>query len=158
MCRFSIKFKIPLKAWNTETREEINLADLDQTKLSGIEQLSVPEDWFEDYSEEEKEDNCWEKRSQGFIGGKEVIMRCQYCGGCYIAEFLTDIPLSTELTIEDIFNKPYTATLEQAITNYLEGQVSDGIGENEIGYVYYTADWMTAKLEVWMDWKNITKI
>ena len=45
-------------------------------------------------------------------------------------------------------------TLKEAVVDFLEGCIWDGIGENEIGYIMY----QNYKCDVWMDSHNFIEI
>ena len=66
-------------------------------------------------------------------------MEVKFENGYYIAEFLTELPLDSIVYVyKDRYNpKGIKKTLKEAIINFLEVQLMDGIGENPIGEVNY---------------------
>ena len=134
-----------------------NMEDLDITKVSGIENLSGQYCWIdtpEDSGLEKDKFYVCEKKSKGFTI-KEVVMEVYFKDGYYIAEFLSDLSLDSSVSWDNGSRDPLCTrhgTLKDAITSFLDGCLSDGIGENEIGVVKYNGHsydvWFGDRIEI----------
>ena len=69
--------------------------------------------------------------------------------GCdYILEILSVKPFDSMVTFHKYGGSEIvTMTLKEAVIFALEGQLSDGIGENELGYIEYDGE----EYDVWFD-------
>ena len=159
-----IKYKIPLIMYShTEVDSKGNclmrvMEDIDVSQVKGIEKLGVPDCWIFDYDKSHCYDKkkveemyAFAKKSDGF-NLREVVMDCYFKDGYYIAEFLTEKPLSTIVTYDKGYDTVNEVTLKEAIEAFLDGNLSDGIGENPVGVVSYnktTHDvWLGEKEEI----------
>ena len=146
----TLKYKIPLRMYSWDERDPIRpscclvleMPSLDITKIYGISSLSGLGCWIRDWGSEK--DHRWEERAYGF-SIKTVVMDVRFSAGYYIAEFLSDLPLETIVT-RNCLGRPETMTLKEAIKDFLDGCLMDGIGENEIGQVEYNSH----KYDVWL--------
>lgn len=116
------------------------MKDVNLSEVQGIEKLGGQYSWIDDYdyedgSEYKKKMLIHDKYTYGF-NCEDVIMTVTFDSGYYIVEFLTDLPLDMIIT-RNLGFKPETMTLKEAIRDFLDGSLSDGIGENEIGIVSY---------------------
>lgn len=90
----------------------------------------------------------YDKEMAGF-NSKDVIMEVVYNQGNYIITLVSDKPFDTIVKNNRYYsrNDPWEEiTLKEAVVRFLEGCISDGIGENEIGYITYQYE----KCEVWL--------
>lgn len=144
-----LKFKIPLLMFSeTELDSKGNCLERvmeeveDISEVKGVERLSGQYCWIYDYSsnfskpEDVEEGFAFEKKHHGF-NLREVVMDVRFEKGYYVAEFLSDLPLDSKVTVSDGCPWEKEVTLKEAITDFLEANLSDGIGENEIGKVHY---------------------
>lgn len=121
---------------------DVLLSELDSSKIRGMEDLyDCQFNWITEDGEENERD----KFCHGF-DGSEVLMTATLKDYDYILEILSDKPLNSSVT----FNKfggdeVVTMTLKEAVVWALQGQLSDGIGENELGYIEYEGE----KYDVW---------
>lgn len=133
------------------------MEDLDTKLVHGKEKLrgqgySWIFDYDTEYSSRGKEAiDGYYSRDKKFYGfnQREVMMDVTLVDGYYLVEFVTEIPLDQMVTLtrdyED-FISIREMTLKEAILEYLEGYLSDGIGENPIGRVSYNF----TEHEVWL--------
>lgn len=128
--------------------EELNISE-----IGNINNLSGQYCWIHDYYEYEHNEKIRNKMLQHdkYCDGfniDDVIMDVTFKDGYYLIEVVTNEPLSTVVT----YDKGYgiqsvkTVTLKDAIITYLNGCLSDGVGENPIGYVTYNH----TEHEVWL--------
>ena len=113
----------------------------DVENVVGINLLRVDDCWIHGYDGYSKENQdkyyAYDRKVCGF-SLKEVMEVYLDKRGYYIAEFLTEEPLTTEITFDPGgYGHICTMTLQEAIKNFLDGCLSDGIGENEVGVVKY---------------------
>lgn len=160
-----LKVKIPLLMYSeTENDPEDpdsclirKMEDLDTTLVHGKEKLrgqgySWIFDYDTHYSSRGKEViDGYYSRDKKFYGfnQREVMMDVTLVDGYYLAEFVTEIPLNQVVTLTrdyGDFTSVREMTLKEAILEYLEGCLSDGIGENPIGRVSYNF----TEHEVWL--------
>ena len=147
----NLTFKIPLLMYSdTEFNPKYkgtclirNMEDLNISEVKGIEKLSGQYCWIYDcYKWERKNDVAkflkYDKETYGF-NIDDVIMEVKFNNGYYLVEIVTNKPLSSIVTYNNGYkNGPTTRTsLKQAIISFLNGCLSDGIGENPIGSVTY---------------------
>ena len=145
-----IKFKLPLRIIKKITSEfgneykDILLSELDYSKIHGIENLDDCQFNWLTYDGVASER---EKFSHGF-DGSEVIMTATLVGCDYILEILSVKPFDSMVTFHKYGGSEIvTMTLKEAVIFALEGQLSDGIGENELGYIEYDGE----EYDVWFD-------
>lgn len=151
-----IRYKIPLLMYSDTERDPKDsnsclirkMEDLeDISQVSGIEKLGGQYCWIYDYDTycshytEEEVDKFYEdyRKSNGFCL-RDVLMSVTFKDGYYLAEFLTELPLDKEVVLihgHGKWRREYRMTLKKAIKDFLDGHLSDGIGENPIGYVSY---------------------
>lgn len=152
---FLRKYKIPLDVYSNNPISEksykyedscyiTNIGELD-LKQSDIDDLGGQYDWIDDddsgYSE-------YFRTVYGF-NNKDVLMEVVYEKGYYIVTLVSDKPFDTIVR-----NNRYRSsngswdeiTLEEAIVRFINGCLSDGIGENPIGDVFYQGE----ICEVWL--------
>lgn len=146
----TLKFKVPLRiTMVTSTAfgdgyKDVLLSELDSSKIKGVETLYNCEyNWITD-DEPENEREKWIKNYHGY-DSSEVLMTATLIGYDYILEVVTTIPLETIVTREKGTEWERKTTLKEAIIDHIKGQLSDGIGENEIGYITYEGE----KYDVW---------
>lgn len=120
-----------------------NMEDIDVSQVHGIEKLGGQCSWISNYTEyysnpiEVEKMFARDKKYHGF-NYKEVVMDVVFNdGGYYVAEFLSILPLDTMVTRDNYYDRSEAITLKEAIKDFLDGQLSDGVGENEIGIVSY---------------------
>lgn len=145
-----IKFKIPLRI-TMETSSgfgdgyrDVLLSELNPSEIRGMENLyDCQFNWLtlEDGVADECDKNC-----MGF-DGSEVTMSVTLKGYDYYLEIFSKKPFDTEVTFHK-YGGPeiVTMTLKEAVIFALEGQLSDGIGENELGYIEYDGK----EYDVWL--------
>lgn len=128
---------------------EVLLSQLDPTKIIGMDRLYDCEfNWITADGEADKVD----KYCHGF-DGSEVIMTATLKDYEYILEVLSDKPFDSQVTFHR-FGGPeiVTMTLKEAVIWALHGQLSDGIGENELGYIEYEGEgydvWLGDLIEI----------
>ena len=145
-----IKFKVPLRITMKESLafgdgyKDVLLSELDSSKIRGVEDLyDCQFNWITDNNDDKEDEYC--KFAHGF-DSSEVIMTATLKDYDYILEILSDKPLNSSVTFNK-FGGPeiVTMTLKEAVVWALQGQLSDGIGENEIGYIEYEGE----KYDVW---------
>lgn len=156
-----LMYKIPLFMYSNSEHDPRskstclirNMEDIDISQVHGIERLGGQYSWIFNYTEyysnpiEAEKMFAHDKKCYGF-NYKEVIMDVIFNdSGYYIAEFLSIFPLDTMVT-----RGSDNVTLKEAIKDFLDGQLSDGVGENEIGvvsYNYTTYDvWLGDAIEI----------
>lgn len=143
-----VRYKIPLLMYSCTENDPTypnrclvrNMEDVDVSEVKGVEELSGQYCWIYNYDEAE---NCGrlyenEKKTYGF-NLREVVMKVVFIAGYYLAEFTTELSLDTIVTRDLGYKNPETMTLKEAIKAFLDGCISDGIGENEIGKVTYNS-------------------
>ena len=143
-----IKFKIPLRI-TMETSsgfgdgyKDVLLSELNPSEIRGMDNLyDCQFNWLtEDGVADEYDKDC-----MGF-DGSEVIMTATLRGYDYFIEVLSDKPFNTPVTFHEFEgDEIVTMTLKEAVILELEGQLSDGIGENELGYIEYQGE----EYDVW---------
>lgn len=146
-----IKFQIELLMYSdTEIDPNCNhqclirkMSDVDISQVSGINTLSGQYCWIYDYDNnysDKKDIELGYKHDKEWHGFnlKEVIMYTTFKDGHYIAEFATEMPLESIVTLKRYKDSDgVKMTLKDAIKEFLDGNLSDGIGENPIGTVGY---------------------
>jgi hypothetical protein len=155
---FLKKYKIPLEIISMNPISEnshrpheyscyrTNLGELD-LKQSDIDDLGGQYDWIDAWMDDE-----YHKQMSGF-NNKDVLMEVIYNKGYYIVTLVSDKPFDTIVKNNRYCdsNRPWEeVTLEEAVVRYIKGCLSDGIGENPIGYIEYQGEvcdvWMIEKL------------
>ena len=144
-----IKFKVPLRITMKASLalgdgyRDVLLSELISSKIHGMEDLyDCQFNWI---TEDGEASDC-DKYCHGF-DGSEVIMTATLKDYEYILEVLSDKPFNTLVTFHKFGgSQVVTMTLKEAVKWALEGQLSDGIGENEIGYIEYEGE----KYDVWL--------
>lgn len=122
---------------------DVNMDELDFNSISDydIGNFDGQYDWIEAWM-----DTDYDKEMAGF-NSKDALMEVVYDKGNYMVTLVSEKPFSTI-----VVNHPYYSTdvrkitLKEAIVNFLEGCISDGIGENPIGHVMYQSE----LCEVWL--------
>lgn len=145
-----LKFRIPLVVMlprpiikNSYPIYDVNMDELDFNSISpiDIDRLDGQYDWIEAWM-----DTDYDKEMAGF-NSKDALMEVVYDKGNYMVTLVSEKPFSTI-----VVNHPYYSTdvrkitLKEAIVNFLEGCLSDGIGENPIGHAMYQSE----LCEVWL--------
>lgn len=156
---YTLRYKIPLEVMLNNPIEkngykvyEVNMSDLkfNDINLDEIKNLGGQYDWINaclggDYY----------KKMLGF-NNEDVAMEVIYDKGCYIITLVSERPFDTIIK-----NNRYCSsdgpweeiTLKEAIENFFEGCIYDGIGENPIGYIH----WDFEELEIWLG-RNLTEL
>ena len=117
-----------------------NLGELD-LKQSDIDSLGGQFDWIDAWM-----NDAFHRNMRGF-NNKDVLMEVVYEKGYYIITLVSDKPFDTIVKTNQYWKE---VTLEEAVVRYIKGCLSDGIGENPIGYIEYKDEvcdvWMVEKL------------
>lgn len=154
-----LKFRLPLNVYlpylvekNGYSTFTVHMDELDFHSISpkDIEGLDGDYDWIEAWCNRE-----FDKVYHGF-DNKDVKMEVVYDKGNYIITLVSENPFDTIVTAHQGFRgeTEKKMTLKEAVVDFLEGCIWDGIGENEIGEVVYQGN----KCEVWMDAHNFEEI
>lgn len=154
-----LKFKLPLKIYpsvpikkNGYLANSVLMEDIDFNSISNkdIEDLDGQYDWIEAWCDRE-----FDKKYYGF-DNKDVQMEVVYDKGNYIITLISEKSFNTIVKIHQGFSGEIEKelTLKEAIVDFLEGCIWDGIGENEIGYITYQG----YKCDVWMAHENFIEI
>ena len=142
------KFKIPLEVYSDNpisknshrpheySMYETNLGELD-LKQSDIDELGGQYDWIDAWMDDE-----YHRKMSGF-NNKDVLMEVIYDKGYYNVTLVSDKPFDTIVR-----NNRYCSssgpwdevTLEEAVIRFINGCLSDGIGENPISYIRYQGE------------------
>lgn len=153
-----LKFKITLKVLfnkpiikNSYSTHEINMDEIDFNSIIpyDIENLEGQYDWIDAWMDRE-----YDKKMAGF-NNKDVQMEVIYEKGNYIVTLVSDKPFDTIVRN----NRYYSSndqweeiTLKEAVIRFIEGCISDGIGENEIGQIVYQGEtcdvWLGELIEI----------
>lgn len=141
---FLKKFKIPLEVYSENpisknshkphkySMYETNLGELD-LKQSDIDNLGGQYDWIDAWVDDEY---------HGF-NNKDVLMEVIYEKGYYIVTLVSDKPFDTIVRNNRYCssNGPWDeVTLEEAVIRFINGCLSDGIGENPISYIRHQSE------------------
>ena len=148
-----LRYKIPLRVYFDKTvmmdnhpTYVMNMEDMAYASISKEEtdRLEGQYDWIDAWRNGE-----YYKQDNGF-DNKDVLMDVIYENGSYSITLLSEIPFDTVVKITDTdingTNKTMGLTLKDAVVYFIEGCISDGIGENEIGHITYHGE----KGSVWM--------
>jgi hypothetical protein len=148
-----LRYKISLQAYfNTPIAYDPdpiyvkNLDELDYESISKdqIRYLDGQYDWIDAWR-----DSDYDREIGGF-NNEDVLMEVAYEKGNYIITLLSDKPFDTIVRSNCYYtNNPNdfkNVTLKEAVMNFIEGCISDGIGENEIGHITYQC----MKCDIWM--------
>ena len=155
---YILKFKLPLKLFlpkpiekNGYKTNSILMEELDFNSIvpMDIENLDGQYDWIEAWCYRE-----FDKQYHGF-DNKDVQMEVIYDKGNYIITLVSNKPFDTILKVKEHYSNEFKEiTLKEAVIDFLEGCIWDGIGENEIGYITYQG----YKCDVWMAHENFMEI
>jgi hypothetical protein len=153
---YELNFKIPLIAWfdrdiakptlsNHYSTHEVNIEDLkfNDINIKDIENLDGQYDWIKAWRYREYD------RKMGGFNSNDVLMSVTYDKGNYIVMLLSEKPFDTIVKNNHYYslNGPWEdITLKEAIIRFLEGCISDGIGENSIGTITYHNE----NAEIWL--------
>ena len=154
-----LKFKLPLNVYLPYSVEKngyntftVHMDELDFNSITpkDIEELDGQYDWVEAWCNRE-----FDKQYHGF-DNKDVQMEVVYDKGNYIITLVSEKSFDTIVKIHQGFRGEIEKelTLKEAVVDFLEGCIWDGIGENEIGYIMY----QNYKCDVWMDCHNFIEI
>ncbi len=149
-----LKFKIPLiinlpkpikKGINGYPTYNIEANEIDFNSISKdeLDNLFGQYDWIDVCL-----DGDYYKKMLGF-NNKDVLMDVVYSKGYYFVTLVSDKPFNTMVLNNQFCSSdgPWDKiTLKEAVIRFLEGSLSNGIGENEIGSVTYQHE----KCEVWL--------
>lgn len=148
------KYKIPLEVYSENpisknshkphkySMYETNIGELNLTQPD-IDNLDDQYDWIDAWVDDE-----YDRQMMGF-NNKDVLMEVIYEKGYYIVTLVSDKPFDTIVR-----NNRYCSssgpwdevTLEEAIVRFINGCLSDGIGENPISYIRYQGE----ECDVWL--------
>lgn len=154
-----LKFRLPLNVYLPYSVEKsgyrtftVHMDEIDFNSISpkDIEELDGQYDWIEAWCNRE-----FDKNYHGF-DNKDVQMEVVYDKGNYIITLISEKPFDTIVKMYQGFRSeiPKESTLKDAVVDFLEGCIWDGIGENEIGEITYQGH----KCDVWMDHSNFVEI
>ena len=153
-----LKFRLPLKVFLPKPVEKngyktysILMEELDFNSIApiDIENLDGQYDWIEAWCNRE-----FDKQYHGF-DNKDVQMEVVYDKGNYIITLVSDKSFNTILKVKKHYSDGFREiTLKEAVVDFLEGCIWDGIGENEIGEIVYQG----YKCDVWMAHENFIEI
>lgn len=153
-----LKFKLPLKIYppvpvkkNGYLANSVLMEEIDFNSISDkdIEDLDGQYDWIEAWCNRE-----FDKQYHGF-DNKDVQMEVVYDKGNYIITLVSEKSFDTILKVKKHYSDGFREiTLKEAVVDFLEGCIWDGIGENEIGYVMYQG----CKCDIWMAHENFIEI
>ena len=154
-----LKYRLPLKIYlpkpiekNGYKTNSVLIEEIDFNSISpkDIEELDGQYDWIETWCNRE-----FDKQYYGF-DNKDVQMEVVYDKGNYIITLVSDKSFDTIIKIHQGFRREIEKelTLKEAVVDFLEGCIWDGIGENEIGEVVYQG----YKCDVWMAHENFMEI
>lgn len=149
----TLQFKIPLRVLlnkpifkDSYPVHMVNMSELDFESIhkDEIEKLDGDYDWIEAWCYRD-----YDRQMSGF-NSKDVSMEVVYDNkGNYIVTLISERPFDTIVKNNHYYsnNGPWEEiTLKEAVVRFLEGCISDGIGENEIGYITYQGE----KCDVWL--------
>lgn len=151
---FLKKYKIPLEVYSDNQISEksykpreyscymTNIGELD-LKKSDIDGLDGQYDWIGAWVDDE-----YHRQMMGF-NNKDVLMEVIYDKGYYIVTLVSDKPFDTVVRNNQYCSSsgPWDeVTLEEAIVRFINGCLSDGIGENQIGDIFYQGE----ECDVWL--------
>lgn len=145
---FLKRYKIPLEVYSINPISEnsysphkysmykTNIGELN-LKQSDIDELGGQYDWIDAWMDDE-----YHRQMRGF-NNKDVLMEVVYEKGYYTVTLVSDKPFDTIVK-----NNRYCSssgpwdkvTLEEAIVRFINGCLSDGIGENPISYLKYQGE------------------
>ena len=141
---YTIKYRIPLVIYPGLYGERVEISTLEKPlSQEEIHNLDGQFDWIDLWC-----DRNYDRWRNGF-NNEDVLMECKYDKGNYIITLVSDKQFDTIVQQNHYYhvtNKSETVTLQQAIEMFFNGCISDGIGENPIGYI--RRDFV--KFEVWM--------
>lgn len=155
----TLKFKIPLEVHFRHPvmvdDELVNRANMDEIDFQSISQQDIEKldgqyDWIDTWRNSD-----YDKKMAGF-NNKDVKMEVTYNNGNYMVTLVSDKSFTTIVRN----NRYYTSSpkdfkdipLKEAVVNFIEGGISDGIGENPIGRITYQEE----SCDVWLgDLKEI---
>lgn len=149
---YTLRYKLPLEVIlnkpiekNGYKTHEVNMSELNFRDInqSDINNLRGQYDWIDVCLDRE-----YDRKMAGF-NNKDVLMEVVYDNGYYIITLVSDKPFDTIIKNNRYFSSdgPWEEiTLKEAIERFFEGCIYDGIGENEIGHIYYDFE----ELEVWL--------
>ena len=157
---FLKKFKIPLEVYSEYpisknshsphkySMYKTNIGELNLTQ-SDIDNLDGQYDWIDICMDSE-----YDREIMGF-NNKDVLMEVIYDKGYYTVTLVSDKSFDT-IVKNDRYgsgNGPWDeVTLEEAIVRFINGCLSDGIGENPIAYIKYQGEvcdvWLGKLIEV----------
>lgn len=154
-----LKFRLPLNVYlpylvekNGYNTFTVHMDELDFNLITpkDIEELDGQYDWIEAWCYRE-----FDKHYHGF-DNKDVQMEVVYDKGNYIITLVSKKSFDTIVKIYQGVRGEIEKelTLKEAVVDFLEGCIWDGIGENEIGYITYQG----YKCDVWMDCHNFVEI
>ena len=153
-----LKFKLPLKIYppvpvkkNGYLANSVLMEEIDFNSISDkdIGDLDGQYDWIEAWCNRE-----FDKKYHGF-DNKDVQMEVVYDKGNYIITLVSEKSFDTILKVQEHYsNNIKEITLKDAVVDFLEGCIWDGIGENEIGQLMYQGE----KCDVWMAHENFIEI
>jgi hypothetical protein len=147
-----LKYKIPLIVYldkpvvkNSYSTYDVNMDEIDFHSISkyDIEKLDGQYDWIDAWMNRD-----YDKKMAGF-NNKDVSMEVVYDNGYYFVTLVSEKPFDTIVKNNQYFssNGPWEeVTLKEAVVRFLEGCLSDGIGENEIGRITYQGH----RCDVWL--------
>lgn len=130
---YTIKYRIPLIIYPGLYGERVEISTLEKPlSQEEIHNLDGQFDWIDLWC-----DRNYDRWRNGF-NNEDVLMECKYDKGNYIITLVSDRPFDTLVQNNHYYhvtNKSETVTLQKAIEMFFNGCISDGIGENPIGYI-----------------------
>ena len=125
---------------------EIDMDEINFNSISekDIDKLDGQYDWIDAWM-----DRDYDKEMAGF-NNKDVQMEVVYEKGNYLVTLVSEMPFDTIVTYHRYYSRDpdciVRITLKEAIMEFMDGCISDGIGENPIGCLTYQGE----KCEVWL--------
>ena len=149
-----LKFKLPLRI-TFESDEygdgykDVYLHELELSEIHGLDKLFGQYNWLvEDYSEYTNKEmaNEYREADKNFMGFNDldIMADIKLKDAYYIIEIVAKTPLNTVVKVDGGRKE---MTLKDAIIWTIQGQISDGVGENELGYITYKGK----KYDVWLE-------
>ena len=147
-----LKYKIPLIVYldkpvikNSYSTYDVNMDEIDFHSISkyDIEKLDGQYDWIDAWMNRD-----YDKKMAGF-NNEDVTMEVVYDNGYYFVTLVSEKPFDTIVKNNQYFSSdgPWEeVTLKEAVIRFIEGCLSDGIGENEIGRITYQGH----RCDVWL--------
>lgn len=151
MNTYEFKIRLKMYSYSDVDSDTMYVDELDETSQNLIcDKLMGAYDWLDrtDGYTKGSEDYIWQQKLMSYNGftNEDVTMSAEFKNGKLNVALVTDKNWNDMRDVNYYGDKSFSMSLLDCVKNVINGQLSDGIGENELGSIVYKDE----KYDIWL--------